>query len=117
MKRIAALSLGQLLGFHPAMYHHGGSRRYRLRHRDARVERSLLQAEHVVEPVLPAAIDVELLHRERPLVGVEPIHTIRRLAGHARHGSDWCAEMFEVHRDQAKRIAFDVSTSAFATRQ
>ena len=68
--------------------------RDRLWHRDAGGEGRPLEPEHVLDAVSPAAVDeVQLLHRERPLVGVEPVHPVGEPAMDADHRPDRGAEI------------------------
>ena len=80
-------SSGTCVSLDPPVHEHLGIGGDRLRHRDAGRERGLLEAEHVVVPERPVTIEVELLHRERSLVGVEPVHAVGGLALHPGHRS------------------------------
>jgi len=79
------------------MHEHLGIGGDRLGHRDAGRERRALETEHIVVPERPATIEAALLHRERPLLGVEPVHAAGRLALHARHWPQWSTQMVELH--------------------
>src|SRR5262245_34511756 len=68
-----------------------------LGHRDAGRERRALETENIVVTERPATFLAELLHRERPLLGVEPVDAARRLALHARHWPQCSTQMVELH--------------------
>ena len=65
----------------------------------------------------PAAVDeVELLHRERSLVGVEPVHPVGALAVHPSHRPQRGAQVIEVHRTRLRGIRPRTSTSCRCCR-
>src|SRR3954454_9233171 len=79
------------------MHEHLGIGGDRLGHRDAGRERRALESENIVVPERQATFEAALLHRERPLLGVEPVHAAGRLALHARHWPQRSAEIVELH--------------------
>ena len=81
--------------------------RDRLWHRDARREGRPLKPEHVLDAIGPAAVDeIQLLHRERPLVGVEPVHPVGEPAVDTDHRPDRRAEMRKVHPTHSRSWQF-----------
>src|SRR5436190_24258989 len=79
------------------MHEHLGIGGGRLGHRDAGRERRALETENSVVSERPVTSEAELLHRERLLLGVEPVHAAGRLALHARHWPHWSTQMVELH--------------------
>jgi hypothetical protein len=80
---------------------------------DAGCEGRPLKPEHVLDAVGPAAVDeVQLLHRERPLVGVEPVRPVGEPAVDADHRPDWRTEMRKSRsRDSSRRLCPSESVS------
>src|SRR3954453_14952685 len=79
------------------MHEHLGIGGDRVGHREAGRERRPLETEHIVVPERPATIEAALLHRERPLLGVEPVDPAGPLPLHRRHWPQGAPQMLELH--------------------
>ena len=92
--------------------------RDRLWHRDAGGEGGPLEPEHVLDGVGPAAVgEIHLLHRERPLVVVEPVHPVGEPAVDADHRPGRRTELRETHPEHCRTRVVNYSFLVTADRR